>query len=158
MIQATECAVVCHRSSNQHAERTERKQEAVWAMAWSTQAPAWASVSPGTAWGKISPWSSKTPAVTFSSRGRYSSPSLSTYPACVLSHFSRVRLFATLWTTHQAPLSMGFPRKEYWSGLSFPPPGDLPHPGIKLSSLVSCTGRFFTTSTTWESPRQILYH
>ena len=39
---------------------------------------------------------------------------------------SRVRLFATLWTVaHQAPLSMGFSRQEYWSGLPFPPPGDL---------------------------------
>ena len=38
---------------------------------------------------------------------------------------------------HQASLSMGFPRQEYWSGLPFPPPGDLPHPGIRLSSPVS---------------------
>ena len=45
---------------------------------------------------------------------------------------SHVQLFATLWTiAHQAPLSMGFPRQEYWSGLPFPSPGDLPHPGIK---------------------------
>ena len=44
----------------------------------------------------------------------------------------RVQLFAAPWTSaHQAPLSMGFPRQEYWSGLSFPPPGDLPNPGIK---------------------------
>ena len=44
---------------------------------------------------------------------------------------SRVRLFATPWTVaHQAPLSMGFPRQEYWSGLPFPSPGDLPDPGI----------------------------
>ena len=42
---------------------------------------------------------------------------------------------ATPWTvTHQAPLSMGFPRQEYWSGLPFPPPGDLPNPGIKPGS------------------------
>ena len=48
---------------------------------------------------------------------------------------SRVRLFATLWTVaRQAPLSMGFPRQEYWSGLSFPSPGDLPNPGIEPSS------------------------
>ena len=39
--------------------------------------------------------------------------------------------------THQTPLSMGFPRQEYWSGLPFPPPGDLPDPGIRLASLVS---------------------
>ena len=45
---------------------------------------------------------------------------------------SRVRLFATLWTVaRQAPLSMGFSRQEYWSGLPFPSPGDLPKPGIK---------------------------
>ena len=44
---------------------------------------------------------------------------------------SRVRLFATLWTVaHQAPLSMGFFRQGYWSGLPFPSPGDLPDPGI----------------------------
>ena len=57
---------------------------------------------------------------------------------CVLSHFSCVQLFTTLWTVaYQAPLSMGFPRQEYWSGLPCPPPGDLPDPGIKLSSTVS---------------------
>ena len=48
---------------------------------------------------------------------------------------SRVRLFATLWTVaHQAPLSMGFSRQEYWSGLPFPSPGDLPNPGIEPGS------------------------
>ena len=52
--------------------------------------------------------------------------------ACVLSHFSCVWLFVTPWSVaHQAPLSMGFSRQEYWSGLPCPPPGDLPHPGIK---------------------------
>ena len=52
--------------------------------------------------------------------------------ACMLSHFSPVWLFATIWTvTHQAPLSMGFSRQEYWSGLPCPPPGDLPDPGRK---------------------------
>ena len=61
---------------------------------------------------------------------------------CVLS---RVRLFATPWTVaHQAPLSMGFPRQEYWSGLRFPPPGDLPNPGIEPAS-PALAGRFFTT-------------
>ena len=54
----------------------------------------------------------------------------------VLSHFSRVQLFATLWTVaHQAPLPMGFSRQEYWRGLPCPPPGDLPDPGIELASL-----------------------
>ena len=52
-----------------------------------------------------------------------------------LSHFSCVRLFATPWTVaHQASLSMGFSRKEHWSGLPCPPPGDLPDPGIKPAS------------------------
>ena len=47
---------------------------------------------------------------------------------------SRVRLFATPWTVaHQAPLSLGFSRQEYWSGLPFPSP-DLPHPGIEPRS------------------------
>ena len=48
---------------------------------------------------------------------------------------SRARLFATLWTVaYQAPLSMGFSRQEYWSGLPFPSPGDLPDPGIEPRS------------------------
>ena len=56
----------------------------------------------------------------------------------MLSHFSHVRLFATLWTIAcQAPLSMGFSRQEYWSELPCPPPGDLLDPGIQLVSLRS---------------------
>ena len=48
---------------------------------------------------------------------------------------SPVQLFATLWTVaYQAPLSMGFSREEYWSGLPFPSPGDLPNPGIEPGS------------------------
>ena len=48
---------------------------------------------------------------------------------------SRVRLFVTQWTVAcQAPLSMGFSRQEYWSGLPFPSPGDLPNPGIEPRS------------------------
>ena len=73
----------------------------------------------------------------------------------LLSRFSRVRLFATLWTVAlQAPLSMGFSRQEYWSGLPCPAPGDLPNPGIEPTSLMSpaLAGRFFTTSATWEAP------
>ena len=51
------------------------------------------------------------------------------------SPFSCVQLAATQWTVgHQAPLSMGFSRQEYWSGLPFPPPGDFPHPGIEPAS------------------------
>ena len=67
---------------------------------------------------------------------------------------SRVWLFAALWTVAlQAPLSMGFPRQVCWSGLPFPPPGDLPNPGIEPMSLESpvLTGRFFTPSATWEA-------
>ena len=60
---------------------------------------------------------------------------------CVLSH---VRLFVTPWTVgQQAPLSMGFPRQEYWSGLPCPSLGDLPDPGIKAMSF-ALSGRFFT--------------
>ena len=51
--------------------------------------------------------------------------------ACVLSWFSRVRIFVTLWTVaRQALLSMEFSKQEYWSGLLLPSPGDLPDPGI----------------------------
>ena len=72
----------------------------------------------------------------------------------VLSHFIRVRLFATPWTVgHQTPLSMGFSRQEYWSGLLCLPPGDLPDPGIQPASLMSpaLAGGFFTTSAAWEA-------
>ena len=72
----------------------------------------------------------------------------------MLSHFSHVRLFVTLWTVvHQAPLSMGLSRQEYCSGLPCPPPGDLPDPGIRSASPTSpaLAGGFFTTSTSWEA-------
>ena len=62
---------------------------------------------------------------------------------------------ATLWTvSYQAPLSMGFSTQEYWRGLPFPPPGDLPNPGIEPASLTSpaLAGGFSTTSATWEAP------
>ena len=67
---------------------------------------------------------------------------------------SCVRLFATLQTVaHHAPLSMRFSRQEYWSGLPFPPPGDLPDSGIKPMTLMSpvLAGGFFTTSASWEA-------
>ena len=52
-----------------------------------------------------------------------------------MKSFSRVRLSATPWTVaYQAPSSIGFSRQEYWSGLPFPSPGDLPDPGIELGS------------------------
>ena len=66
---------------------------------------------------------------------------------------SHAQLFETLWAVApQAPLSMGFSRQEYWSGLPFPPPGDLPNLGIKSMSFRSpaLADRFFTTSATWE--------
>ena len=66
-------------------------------------------------------------------------------------------ILVIMWTVaHQAPLSMRFSRKEYLSGLSCPPPGDLPDPGIELVSFVSLmspalASRFFTTSASWEA-------
>ena len=71
--------------------------------------------------------------------------------ACMHSRFSHVQHFVTPWTgACQAPLSMGFSRQEYWSGLPCPPPGDLPNPGIEPPSLKSPTlaRGFFTTSAT----------
>ena len=67
---------------------------------------------------------------------------------------SRVQLFATPWTiAHQAPLYMEFSRQEYWSGLPFPPLGDLPNPGIKPTSLISAAlaGGLFTIESPGES-------
>jgi len=54
---------------------------------------------------------------------------------------------------HQAPLSMGFSRQEYWSALPCPPPGDIPYPGIEPMSFMSPALRsgFFTTNATWEA-------
>ena len=73
---------------------------------------------------------------------------------CVLSHFSHVQLLATLWTVAcQAPLSMGFFRQEYWSGLLCPRLEDIPDPGTEPMSLMfpALAGGFFTTSATWEA-------
>jgi len=62
------------------------------------------------------------------------SPGKNTVCVCVKS-LSHVRLFATLWTVaHQAPPSMRFSKQEYWSGLPFPSPGDLPNLGIEPTS------------------------
>ena len=69
--------------------------------------------------------------------------------SCV--HTQSLQSCLTLWTVaHEAPLSMGFSRQEYWSGLLCPPPGDLPNPGIKPTSPTSpaLAGRSSTTSTT----------
>ena len=72
----------------------------------------------------------------------------------VSSVLSCIQLSVTPRTVaHQVPLSRGFPRQEYWSGLPFPSPGDLPDPGIEPTSLESSalTSRFFTTSIIWEA-------
>ena len=71
----------------------------------------------------------------------------------MLSCFSHAQLFVTLWTIAcQAPLSMGFSKQEYWSGLPGPAPGDLPNPGIESTSFKSpaLAHGFFTTRSTWE--------
>ena len=73
---------------------------------------------------------------------------------------SRVRLFATPWTlAHQILLSMEFTRQEYWSGLPFPPLGDLPNSGLEPSSLASpaLAGGFFV-SVLLGKPQGWLYH
>ena len=70
---------------------------------------------------------------------------LLTVPFVVVWLLSSAQFFATPQTiTRQAPLSMGFPRQEYWSGLSFPSPGNLPDPRIKPMS-PALAGGFFTT-------------
>ena len=60
-------------------------------------------------------------------------------------------LFVTLWAVaRQAPLSVEFSRQEYWSGLLFPTPGDLPHPGIELASVTSAlAGEFDFLAYDW---------
>ena len=76
------------------------------------------------------------------------STSIHSWIACVHVQMQRrAQLFVTPWTvTHQAPLSMGFPRQEYWSGLWFTSPGDLPYSGMEPTvSCISC--RFLTTKS-----------
>ena len=71
--------------------------------------------------------------------------------ASVLSSFSHLGLFVTPWTVAlQAPLSMAFFRQEYWIGLPYPPPVDLPNPGIEPAS-PELTEGFLATSTTWKA-------
>ena len=74
--------------------------------------------------------------------------------ACMLSHFSCVRLFGTPWTVApQAPLARGFSRQEYWSGLPCPLPGDLLHPGIEPTSLTyPILARRFLPVLVWRIP------
>ena len=78
---------------------------------------------------------------------------LQNHPAVKVKSLSCVQLFATPWTiAHPAPLSMGLSQQEYWSGLPFPPPGDLLDAGIEHESLTSpaLAVSFFTTCATWE--------
>ena len=73
--------------------------------------------------------------------------------SCMPSHFSHVQLFVTLWTIAcQAPLSTGFNRQEYWSGLTCPSPEDLPDQGIEPASLVSPTLQADSLSTGLQFP------
>ena len=77
---------------------------------------------------------------------------------CVLSRFSCVRHFVTLWTIAcQAPLSIGFSRQEYWSGLPLPSAEDLPDPEIKPTSLESpaLADGFLTTTASWEAQMHV---
>ena len=73
--------------------------------------------------------------------------------------YSAVRLIATPWTlVHQTPLSMGFSRQEYWSGLLFPPSGDLPNPEIKPGSPESpaLASGFFTSEPSGKPPPSMM--
>ena len=91
---------------------------------------------------------------TFPSFSRVISSSRDPQHACMISRFSFVWFVAIPWTAAcQTPLSVGFSRQEYWSGLPCPSPGDLSNLGIKLASLKSLAlvGGFFTTSATWET-------
>ena len=88
-------------------------------------------------------------------RYHFSQKVFNTQHYAVLCLFSHVRLFVTPWTiASQAPLAMEFSKKECWSALPFPTPGDVPNTGIKPGFLMSpaLAGGFFTTSTTWQVP------
>ena len=76
------------------------------------------------------------------------------YTCCAKSFQSCPALCDSMDSSPLSPLSMGFSRQEYWSELPCPSPGDLPNPGIKLTSLMSSAlaGRFLTTTTVWEAP------
>ena len=80
------------------------------------------------------------------------------YQILVVQLISHVWLFATPWSEAcQAPLSMGFPRQEYCSGLPFPSPGDLPNTGLKPMS-PALAGRFLTNRLTWEAHMPFRLH
>ena len=97
----------------------------------------------------------------------------------MLSCFSHIQLFVTLWTVahqallsmefsrqeywsglHKTPLSMGFSRQDYWSGLPCPPPGELPNPGIEPTSRMSAAlaEGWFTSNATWEALFYLTYY
>ena len=83
------------------------------------------------------------------------------YIHSMLRCFTCVQLFVILWIeTCQAPLSMGFSRQEYWSGLPCPPPWALPDPTIEPVSLTfsELAGRFFYTSATWDTLYTYIYN
>ena len=75
----------------------------------------------------------------------------------MITRFSCVQLFATLWTVACQALSMRFSRQEYWSVLPCPPTGDLSYKGMELMSLKSSAlaGRFFTTNAIWEAHAEL---
>ena len=77
----------------------------------------------------------------------------STMYVCVLSHFSHPILCNPMHCSPPGFSALGFSRQKCWNGLPCPPPGNLPDPGIKPMSLMSpaLTGRFFTTSASWEA-------
>ena len=76
----------------------------------------------------------------------------------VVQLLTRVRFFeAPRTVAHQAPLSMGFPRQEYWSGLPFPPPGDLPNLGIEPSS-PALASKVFSTEPCGNPQRDLTVH
>ena len=79
---------------------------------------------------------------------------ISTFVKVKVKSLSGIRLFATLWTiAHQAPPSVGFSRQEYWSGLPFPSPGNLPNPGIEPRSAAMQAGTL--TSDPPGKPHQV---
>ena len=93
----------------------------------------WVSVKSGSWW-----WTGMPGMLRFMGLQRVEHDWVTELNWCMLSCFSCVRLFATPWTVAcPAPLSMGFSRQEYWFGLPFPTPGDLPDPGIEPMSLIS---------------------
>ena len=97
-----------------------------------------AQLIPPSFWGDLINRKSRTSYLPGFSLASYIIPFLPPFCACVLSRFWRVWLCATLCTVaHQAPLSMGFSRQEYWSGLPCPSPRDLPDPKTDPTFLMS---------------------